>query len=59
MCITLFFILTLVEEDFTMLGNGLEKIDLVLKKKLLIPIHLINCSYWVLVCVDLELKEIQ
>lgn len=30
-----------------------------MKKKLLILIHLINCSHWVLVCVDFELKEIQ
>lgn len=37
----------------------MKKIDLFSKKKLMFPTHLNVISHWVLVCADLETKELK
>ncbi|CAH1733405.1 unnamed protein product [Aphis gossypii] len=54
-----FFYLNLCERGFDSVKRWAKKIDLFSKKKLMFPINLKSISHWVLVCADLETKELK
>jgi len=54
-----FFYLNLCERGFDKVKRWARKINLFSKKKLMFPINLKAISHWVLVCADLESKELK
>lgn len=54
-----FFHFNLCKRGFDSVKIGTKKIDLFSNKKLMLPIRLKEISHWVVVCADLETKELK